>query len=183
MLKKQLIDTVQILDFAGKDKFQAQLAVVRNTERFRDVVALGIVRDAEQNKATRAFESVCYALKQNNLPVPAALATVMPGKPKTSIFIMPDNNESGMLENLCLQTLAEQPIASCIEQFMQCYSGGMVQQQKERLNSPKAQVQVYLATRIPIVNSLGLAAQKDYWDFEHSAFHAIKQFLHDLFAS
>jgi hypothetical protein len=39
----------------------------------------------------------------------------------------------------------------------------------------------FLATRTPIMNSLGLGAINGYWDFSHSCFDEIKAFLKSLF--
>ena len=53
--------------------------------------------------------------------------------------------------------------------------------EKDKYRSSKAQILSYLATRAPMVNNLGLAAQKEYWDFGNSCFNDVKTFLHMLF--
>jgi hypothetical protein len=94
---------------------------------------------------------------------------------------MPDNQGAGMLENLCLETLKDQNIESCIDQYISCFESNMDQTEKVIFNFSKAKVQAYLASRAPIVNSLGLGAQKGYWDFNHACFNQVKTFLHSLF--
>ena len=51
----------------------------------------------------------------------------------------------------------------------------------KNFNMPKALVQAYLAGRVPIVNSLGLAVQKKYFDFNNVASDSVKKFLKELF--
>ena len=45
---------------------------------------------------------------------------------------------------------------------------------------PKAKVLAYLAIKNPIVNSLGLAATKGYWNLEDHCFDEIKAFMNEL---
>lgn len=48
-------------------------------------------------------------------------------------------------------------------------------------NRTKSEIQIYLASKMPLVNSLGLGAVNGHWDFDHPVFNDIKQFLCDLF--
>jgi len=95
---------------------------------------------------------------------------------------MPDNAGLGMLENLCLTTIKEDPVYSCIDNFVTCFKKNQIQSEVEKFNESKARVQAYLATRSPIVSSLGRGAQKQYWDFGHPCFRDIIKFLQTLFS-
>ena len=94
---------------------------------------------------------------------------------------MPDNQGAGMLENLCLKTLAGQPIERCINEYLRCIAALSGPDEQKLFNAPKSMVQTYLASRTPIVNSLGVGALKKYWDFSHLCFEELKRFLHTLF--
>jgi hypothetical protein len=109
--------------------------------------------------------------------VPSEDGQFVPGSPKIGIFIMPGNSVDGnMLEDLCLKTVEEHPAMKCVCDFAYCVSG---------LNNPpknisKAKCQAFLATQPEIVNSVGLGARKDYWDFDSPALDELKQFLENL---
>ena len=181
LLEDERITGVQIANLGGKEKFRVELPLLMILEEFRDVAALGFVRDAEEHFAQSAFDSMRATLTSNHLAAPASLGAFATGQPKIGIFIMPDNHGAGMLEHLCLNTLEGQPAAGCINEYVACISSVMPSEEQKQFNEPKARVQTYLAGRTPIVNSLGLAALKGYWDFQHPCFTELKQFLHGLF--
>jgi hypothetical protein len=79
--------------------------------------------------------------------------------------------------------LKDEPIAGCLDSYIHCLNLHIPDNEKTKYNEPKARVQAYLAARAPIVNSLGLAAQNKFWNFEHPVFENIKNFLQDLFKS
>jgi len=175
------ISHVQVADICGKDKFSVELPLIMNMEGFSNVYAIGFVRDAEANMAGSAFDSICATLKKCHLPTPPTMASVISGAPKVGVFIMPDNQGRGMLEDLCLKTLNGQPIENCINEYMDCVSNAISAEERAIFNEPKARVQAYLSSRAPIVNSTGLAAVKGYWNFEDPCFDEIKKFLNSLF--
>lgn len=65
-----------------------------------------------------------------------------------------------------------------VEHFVQCLQAeGQVLHPK---NTNKARMQVYLAAMHETVTSVGLAAQKGYWHFEHEALADLRHFLKRL---
>ncbi|MBN1352120.1 hypothetical protein JXJ21_22165 [candidate division KSB1 bacterium] len=182
LLTSENMTSIQTVDIGGKEKFQIELPLLMNLEGFDCIEAIGFVRDAEDGTVQSAFQSIKAILHRNGLPVPDALNSVMTNSSlKLSVFIMPDNQNSGMLEDLCLFSLNGEPVKSCVNEFITCFSQSMQPKEKDKFNEPKARVQAYLSSRAPIVNSLGLAAQKGFWDFNHNCFNEIKLFLHNLF--
>ncbi|HAJ80011.1 MAG TPA: hypothetical protein DCO75_09600 [Fibrobacteres bacterium] len=176
------IQDIQLLDIGGKDKFPFEFLALYNAEGFNKIERLGFVRDAETNKAQSAFNSICNILKKTHLPLPSQMGIVTINKiPRIGIFIMPDNTGSGMLENLCLETLKTLPVNFCIKNFVDCFLQQQSKEEKQNFNDFKARVQAYLSTRSPIVNTLGLGAIKGYWDFSHFCFDNIKNFLTSLY--
>lgn len=181
LLAQENIKGVQWIDIGGKDKFPEAFSQLITNEGFNQVLTIGLVRDAEANKAEAAFQSLCDNLQKHHLPVPSTINTLNLGLPTVGIFIMPDNQELGMLENLCLQTIAGQNLEQCLDDYLLCVSTNMASSERAKFNEPKAKVQAYLAARAPIVNSLGLGAKTGYWNFSHPCFEEIKTFLHRLF--
>nr|VFK48381.1 MAG: hypothetical protein BECKTC1821E_GA0114239_11123 [Candidatus Kentron sp. TC]VFK50611.1 MAG: hypothetical protein BECKTC1821D_GA0114238_11133 [Candidatus Kentron sp. TC]VFK63554.1 MAG: hypothetical protein BECKTC1821F_GA0114240_10993 [Candidatus Kentron sp. TC] len=187
MLKHMGIRGVQLVDIGGKDKFKTEFPLLYNLPGFPNVRALGFIRDAEDKKADAAFSSICSILKKRALPTPKAANTVVDGKNavgkdmRIGIFIMPNNNDRGMLEDLCLESVGVEPGFACVERYMDCLS--VLPENEGPRNHAKARVQAYLASRREIANSLGVGARKGYWNFGHGCFDDIKRFLRMLFVN
>ncbi len=176
------ITEVQLIDIGGKDNFLLEFPALTFLEGFNSIERLGFVRDAETRPAQSAFSSVCMMLQKHKLPVPAKPNEIIcEGALRLGIYIMPDNAGTGMLENLCLASIALMPISECIEKYIQCFSTCQEKEEKSAYNDSKARVQTYLASRAPLVNSLGLGALRGYWDFHHQCFDGIKDFIKQLF--
>lgn len=86
---------------------------------------LGIIVDADQNLQSR-WEAVCYRLVEagyENLPKePDIEGTIIApfGKPKIGIWLMPDNQLSGMLENFVAHLMPDgDPLAAKAEVVLQ----------------------------------------------------------------
>ncbi|MCU0286504.1 MAG: hypothetical protein MUF15_08890 [Acidobacteria bacterium] len=106
LLKHLHINDVQCECIGGKDKFPLEMTNLYNQEGFRSIERFGFVRDAETGTAQSAFQSICGILGKHNLPYPPKLNEIKKeGSKRVGIFIMPDNFGSGMLENLCLQSI------------------------------------------------------------------------------
>jgi hypothetical protein len=170
------LPSIQTVDVGGKEKFRFELP----QEGFNKVTHLGFIRDADTS-AEDAFKSICGVLEQLHLPVPRAAGEVREGAPRVCVFVIPGNQQTGMLEDLCLQTVADRPEIQCVESFVGCFSPHLSADDQKAFNDAKARVQAYLATRVPIENSLGLGAQKGHWKLDHPELDSIKGFLRALF--
>ena len=89
---------------------------------------------------------------------------------------MPGDFKKGMLEDLCLRTVKDHPALKCAEAFIECAL---------KLNYPpkniaKAKAQAFLAVMPEIVSSVGIGAEKDYWDFGSDELKNLKIFLNDF---
>lgn len=212
-------DDIQVIQVGGKYKFSENLLALQKTSGFRKVTSIGIVRDADNNPQG-AFQSICYILHRINLPEPTNPLDPVNGPPQVTIMIVPDIDTPGMIENVCLNSVNDDPAMACVEQYFQC-----LQEHHRELaenDIPKAKVRAFLASRewlelahfeciqrceenyelanpispavaVPKVHAflasrytpdldLGIAAQKtdredSYWQFDHTAFDKIKQFL------
>jgi len=183
LLKHIALGDVQMVDIGGKEKFQIEFPLLYNLEDFEGVDRLGFIRDAESQPAQSAFASICDLLRKLRMPIPKARNEIKNDEhPHIGIFIMPDNFGTGMLENLCLKTVESLPQYHCVEEYISCVSHHQSIGEKSIFNESKARVQTYLASCSPIANSLGIGAQKGYWDFNHPCLNDIKRFLQFLFS-
>jgi len=174
------IGSVQVIDVGGKDNFKNRLSgLIQSEGALEKIKKMGFVRDAEKLEADSSFQSICGVLKKYDLPCPSEICKPFESDGKrVGIFIMPDNRNCGMLEDLCIESIKDTPFFSCIESFINCCKN----QDKDIMpNTAKVTVLAYLSTRDGIPSSLGIAARQNVWDFSKPCFNGIKQFLKDLF--
>lgn len=143
--------------------------------RFR--ISVGIVCDAESRRLADAFRSICGALQRIGLAPPSKVREFGGNDPKIGVFILPDSATEGMLEDLCLRSIADDPVMQCIDEYFGCVNDQVGSLPK---NINKAKVQAFLASRREYVAHLGLAAHRGYWPLDNSEFDQIKQFLREL---
>jgi len=173
------ISNIQILSVGGKDGFRtSNLKSIKNMPGFRELRALGIVRDADEN-ANDTFTSICTILRSANLPVPSQPMEIVDGTLRIGILIIPPHASKGKIENLCLASIKEHKEMECIDNYFKCL--------RKRLSSDrypkdlsKAKIQAFLASREESVPHLGIAAQREYFPFDCEIFDEIKNFLRAL---
>ena len=174
---------VQVLD--GKDRLRDSLETLAGTTDFRIVRSIGIVRDADDS-APKAFQSVQTSLRNANqvvrtwsgveFPVPERPEERAGAVPSVSVLILPVGGEQGMLETLLCRTFAGIDVDRCIDGFFQC-----AEESGSPIHRPdKARARAYLTTKPHPHVSVGVAAQKGYWDFDHDAFDGVRRFLRSL---
>jgi len=172
----QMDKQLEIRNFDGVDRLSSYLKTLPAVSGFAQVEAVGIGRDADDNPAA-AFQSVCAALKNNQMPVPRRLMSSSEGYPCISIFVRPNCADAGMLEMLCLASVSEETDRfDCVEQFLECvdHTVGLPKNRK------KARLHAYLATRQWPDLSFKQASSAGYWPWDHPAFDQIKAFLSAL---
>lgn len=174
---KNLLDKIGITDFfaweiRGKDKFSQELPILFKLPGFSRLTHIAIIRDKESD---HAFESVVNILRRIGVTnLPTKNGEVVPGSPSVGIFIMPgEETEGTMLEDLCLKTIEIAPNMKCVNEFAKCISD----LEKPPKNLSKSKVLAYLASQPEYVNTIGLAAEKNYWDFNSPALNELVTFL------
>lgn len=176
LLQHMALEGIMVYDFGGVSELKGYLkAVCRISQFTRMVKSIGIVRDAEKD-ADAAFHSVCSALSGASLPVPKQPTTQTDQTPKVNVMILPDPQTPGMLETLCLRSVENDPVISCIDPYFEC----VAKQTGAPSNIDKAKAQAFLASRPKPGLLLGEAASKGYWDWESVAFDNLKQFMRSL---
>lgn len=154
-------------DYGGKDKLKPFLKGLVNSPGFRKVTFVLITRDADQH-VVRARQSVEDAIRTVGLQTSTNNRTV-------KVFIFPNDRDPGVLEDICLQSVCEQPVMSCVDGLFECV------RQVDRLppehRMSKAKVYAYLATREQPQRRVGEAAASGTWDFESEAFVLIRNAL------
>lgn len=167
---------VEVRDYGGRDRLRSFLLELRKSAGFTEVRVLAITRDAD-GPVTDARRSVSDAAKDAGLPEPRA-GDGAPGDdavPEVRIHIL--GGDGGMLETLLNRTVEEESEQRCVEEFLQCVEE---ERGREVRNPHKSRAHAWIATRDHPEVSVGVAAQKNYWPFEHGALDELRAFLRSL---
>ena len=173
LLKHLNCQDIQIHNFGGVDELPAFLRGFTGATGYSSVTSLGIVRDAEGD-ANAAWQSVRSALQRAGMPIPERVGQRSAKTPYVSVLILPGGNQSGMLETVLNQTFANNPVNACIDTFLECVENVSGQQVGRH---DKARTHAYLTTQPEPHVSVGVAALKGYWSFDHEAFSPLRSFL------
>ena len=175
MLRQLGLDEIQVLGIGGKTRLEGQLKALKLDPAWRQVSSIGIVRDADDDPDA-AFRSVCSALKGAKLPVPSKALAPMVGPPTVQVMIIPSLRKEGALEDLCLESSADDPAMPCVEQYFECLAERGAPGPKERSLS-KAKTRVFLTSKEDPTLPLGIAAQRGYWPLDSDVFDDVKRFI------
>jgi hypothetical protein len=171
------IQNIQIISLEGKSNFRDRLEALKKTSGFAtEVVSIGIVRDANDDPSV-AFRSVCDALRNLSLPTPAHPLLSVGNNPRVTVMLLPSEDTPGMLEDLCLKSVEEDPAMICVDKYFNCLKKKNITYDSRK---SKAKVQVFLSSRERLKKSLGEAAKAGYWPFNHIAFNQAKNFLQKI---
>ena len=171
------IDGIQIQNFGGVNELTLFLETLASTREFKDEVkSVGIIRDAEAS-AQSAFQSVQGSLHRADLPIPDQPGQSACGSPAVSMLILPGDDSPGMLETLLCRTFVDTPMNECIESFFQCAQD---LPNIDMRRPDKARAHAYIATLPDPHVSVGVAAQRSYWNLDHAALGSVRNFLRSL---
>lgn len=176
-LKYLNLENIMVESYQGKDNLSTYLKTLKVRPNFSQLVSIGITRDADYKLMENLFKSICSSLTKANLPIPNSLSESSQEIPKISIFILPDNQNSGMLETLCLESLKEDNSLNCVNQYFNCLKTETSVFPK---NIDKAKIHAWLASREIPDKRLAEASEVGYFDFNNSAFNHLKQFILSL---
>jgi len=173
------IDDIQVIESGGKDKFKNLLPAILNMRGIEKVTSIGVIRDAD-NSSVSAFDSIKYHFQKNGLILPNSINEIASenGKISTGIFIMPGNRDTGMLENLILDTVIDHPVKIMADKYIDELKENLTDETpKFPSNEHKARFHAFLAGMEKFIPSLGLAAEKGYFDLDSSYLENLKEFI------
>jgi hypothetical protein len=167
---------LQIEEYGGKDNLPSFLESLQKRPDFaqQKVSAMAVLRDANGDSQA-SFTSVRARLRQNGFPSPDADATFSESPLRVGIFIV-GVDRHGMIEDVCLNSVSDQPEFSCVDNYFNC-----IAEKSQRSNfSSKAKVRVWMASQVDYEYHVGKAAEEGYWPWESPAFDSLKNFLRAL---
>ena len=166
----------QVEEYGGKNNLSLFLEGLQKRPDFaqQKVNAIAILRDANGDSMA-SFASVRDALQRNGFPSPNEDATFSESVLRVRIFIV-GVNRRGMIEDVCLNSVSNQPEFSCVDDYFTCIS----KKSARSKFSSKAKVRVWMASHVDYDLRVGKAAEEGYWPWESSAFDSLKNFLKAL---
>jgi hypothetical protein len=163
---------IQALSYGGTGEIRRKLEVLKNDPDFPKVKAIGITRDADRDPGA-AFQGVRSALRAAQFPVPDAPGGFTAGPLRVGVLIIP-SDRPGMLETLCLESVADDGAMPCVDRFFECVKAGA---HREPSNPWKARVHAWLSSKEESHLRLGEAAKRGYWNLDHPAFEPLRSFI------
>jgi hypothetical protein len=175
-----LEEEIEARDFGSISNLTEYLKVFAALRDVREkVIAIGIVRDAEQDPPAAVFQSVCLSFAAAKLTPPAALNRTSDQAPRTGVFVLPDCKRAGMLETLCWEALQNDPKFAgqleCVAAYIDC-----LRPKACIRNETKARIWTYLSGFGEFEPQLGRSAQAKKWDWTNPAFADLSAFLKSL---
>ncbi|MFQ5880501.1 MAG: DUF3226 domain-containing protein, partial [Dehalococcoidia bacterium] len=174
LTSEMALSGIQVQNYGGVTELASFLKALRDTSGFRErVSSVGIVRDAEAS-ASSAFQSVQSAVQNAGWEAPQQPMTPAGDSPKVTVLILPDANRPGMLEDLLLEAVSDDPVIPCVNKYFECVNA--------RLGSvprpmPKARAHAFLASRERPHLRVGEAADAGYWQLDNAAYNHDREFL------
>ena len=188
---------LQIEQLDGKGNFREFLLALTRHQRFSQLATIGIVRDADFG--TNSFQSVRDTILSANevsprkMSVPERVLELAQGTPKIGVLILPSGEREGMIEDLIMDVFDEDPVAKCVDIYVECLRKEGQSVLQARL--PKARLRTFITGKNIGEDVEGYDSDRQYlsdvfhmswwraefWD--HPAFNDAKTFLHQLLAS
>ena len=179
ILKHLDISNVQVHGYGGYPKLKPFLRTFKALPGFESVESLAVVADADCSRAGREM-GIHRALLDVGLPSPLA-PLEMAGKNglRVTYLVVPDFQETGMIEDVCLDSVKADPAMSCVEHYFECIRQTSLPGPK-KVRMSKARVHAFLASRERPELRLGEASQGGVWQFDADAFRSLKVLLRML---
>jgi hypothetical protein len=107
----------------GVDKIPAYLKgiAVEATRASSRIDGIAVIVDANGDPGKR-FQDASVALRNAMFPSPADAFTVVPGPPRSGVFVIPGKGKNGTLDDLLLEaTFKKSPmLRECVDKFSDC---------------------------------------------------------------
>lgn len=136
------ISDIQIQDLKGKSDLGAKIQAWVSATGHEILSSVGVVRDAD-TCPDAAFQSVANALEVAGLERPDQPMEPAGANPRVVVLILPGGGREGMLETICLESVARDPAMCCVKLYFYCLKKRLG---KEPRHPAKARVRAFLAS-------------------------------------
>jgi hypothetical protein len=177
--ERRALSELQVHAYGGIDRLRTFLQGFCVDPAFRNNVrSLAILRDADFNSATSAFDSVCNSVKYAGLVAPVEMGIFSNASPRIGVYIVPDCLRDGMLETLCFDTICHSlpQAATTVDNYLASMQGiGIDAPSREFL--PKARLRAFLSCQNLSEALIGYASRANVWDWNAPTLDRLYTFL------
>jgi hypothetical protein len=171
------IDGLMIENCKGRHNLERFVSELRIRPEFtrQEVESVAIIIDAEINSEA-SWQKVRNAVQLGfALPLPA------PGefagqRPRIGGFVVSGAEGRGMIEDLCLAAVSDQPGYPCLQEYFKCLS----ERTDKKEYRSKAKFRAWMASQTEYESHVGLAARHGFIPWERPAFASLREFLTKL---
>ncbi|MDV6250154.1 DUF3226 domain-containing protein [Vibrio sp. EA2] len=178
--QKKNIPEFECIKVGGKSEIKPTLRLIKNRRDFDDIETIIIVQDADaSHQAT--IQSLQATLRNLDLPVPDDhLKFSEDNGLKVGFYVMPGDGSAGMLEDLLLQSVEDNPVKleaeKYIEQLLQLAQTETIVAPR---NLPKARLHAYLSGLERHKKNIGLATKASCFNLDSHHLKPLSDFLSD----
>lgn len=167
------IDEIHIIKTKGNFNEVYAKSLTTRPDFIGKISILGIIRDSDLG-VTSTFEDVKELFNGTNLNFPKSPNCFSNNGIRVGVFVIGNNSDIKMLEDLCLKTVENKPEIQCVNNLFKCV---IKIDNREFANPSKSKAQAYLATQTTYAKHIGLGAKAGSWDFTSTALNSLKEFL------
>lgn len=137
--------------------------------------AIGIIIDADSGTAANAYVALIAALGETGLQFAAKAGEVTDGPPRVGVFVLPDNNRNGTLEDTMLESASRaypqllplvETVATTVRQSFDAKADWLPSPERDDFNKPagmnKTRVSVFGAIMKP-THAIGNSYRQQNW--------------------
>lgn len=176
-------------DYGGKNNLGNYLRALKDRKDFaqNQIRKIALTRDADDSHAD-AWKSLSASAKAAfgiDLAQPGEIVTMQrthPQDPPISItgWILPGEGRSGMLESICLDSVAANPGYACLSEYVKC-----LETVSAAKLHPKAQFHAWVVSHTDFKDkdyNIATAVKEDRFEWGDPAFDGLRAFLRSLAA-
>ena len=170
------IPNIEVRHYGGIDNLRAFLRTLTTSPGFTSISSLAVVADANSSRENRV-QKIQDALSNAGLPAPdAPLEIDSDGSTQVAFLVVPHDRGSGMIEDVCLDSVKVDPVMECVDSYFECIERSGASGPRETW-AAKARLHAFLASRERPDLRLGEAAEAGIWHLEGDAFGPLRQLL------
>ena len=167
---------IEVRHYGGIDNLRPFLRTLTTTPGFTSISSLAVVADANSSRESRV-QKIQDALSNAGLPAPdAPLEIASDGSTQVAYLVVPHKRGSGMIEDVCLDSVRTDPVMECIDGYFECIEFSGASGPRETW-AAKARLHAFLASRERPDLRLGEAAEAGIWQLEDDSFAPLRQLL------
>ena len=173
------VSDVQVVSCGGYDNLSNFLRILRVLPDFARLQSLAVVVDADQDAEGRR-RGVSDRLASAGLPRPVRpLEPISEAGLTVTYLVVPHDAEGTMMEDVCLNSVSDDPAMGCVDQYFDCVSRADTPGPRQMWMS-KARSHAFLASRDRPDLRLGEAAERGVWRFDSEEFRPLIDLLRML---